>query len=252
MKIDLDHVALASFDSSPVLRALVNDLGATVLFGGFNYGFRAMQVDCGDLRIELIEPHNVESNDFLKRFLDASGPGPHHLTFKTDDIRRDLQNLREAGYHAVGVNIDNPYWQEAFLHPKEAGGTVVQIAESDLDPVALTEGVASTLTDGERGPMMWWEDPGPPAESEAVLRRVVVTTDEMRRALSLYCDLLGGSRTSHDEGWVEISWPGGGKIRLEHAAGRSQGIDRLEWTHDGPDTERMVGGTRFVLQPERS
>jgi hypothetical protein len=36
---------------------------------------------------------------------------------------------------------------------------------------------------------------------------------------------------------------------LELAAGRPEGVDRLEWTHDGPHEERTVGGTRFVLYP---
>ena len=56
-------------------------------------------------------------------------------------------------------------------------------------------------------------------------------------------------RADHGEGWCELRWPSGGCIRLEHAAGRAEGIDRLEWTHDGPQAELTVGGTTFVLYP---
>jgi catechol 2,3-dioxygenase-like lactoylglutathione lyase family enzyme len=249
VKIDLDHVAIATSDVNPILDSLVGDLGAQVLWGGANFGFRAMQVDAGDLRIELLEPYNVEQNDFLERFLMANGEGAHHLTFKTDDIVALIARIESAGYHPVGVNIDNPFWKEAFVHPKEAGGTVVQVAQSgvdsplDIDPSVIPEDMR------EYGPAKWWSDPPPPAATRSILRRVVVTTDEMSVALGLYLDLLGGVREDFGEGFVDLAWPGGGRVRLEHAAGRKEGIDRLEWTHSRPLEERRVGGTRFVLSP---
>jgi catechol 2,3-dioxygenase-like lactoylglutathione lyase family enzyme len=242
-EVELDHVAIATNDVTEVLSTLVGTLGTPVIFGGVNIGFRAMQVAGGDLRIELLEPYNLEQSDFLQRFLDANGEGPHHLTFKTDDIEREIERVREAGYNPVGINISMPFWKEMFIHPKEAGGTVIQIAQSEFGPLDFEREA------GDYGPGKWWPDPPAPAEQRAILRRVVITTDEMSRALGLYADLLGGERSDHGEGWVELSWPDGGKIRLEHAAGRTEGIDRLEWTHDGPETELRVAGTTLVLCP---
>jgi catechol 2,3-dioxygenase-like lactoylglutathione lyase family enzyme len=244
-KVDLDHVAIASRDVRELLDVLVGRFGSPVIFGGFNFGFRAMQVDCGDLRIELLEPHNIEQNDFLERFLQRNGPGPHHLTFKTDDIEAMLVRVADAGFHPVGVNIDNPWWREAFIHPKEAGGTVVQIAQSEMDPMSLDPELIPESIRGP-GPGKWWPDPPEPATERTRLRRVVVTSDEMSNALALYGDLLGGERVDHGDGWAELGWPGGGKIRIEHAAGRPEGIDRIEW--DGPGaTELVVDGACFVV-----
>jgi catechol 2,3-dioxygenase-like lactoylglutathione lyase family enzyme len=241
--IDLDHVAIATRDVSPVVHTLVGEFGSRVLFGGINFGFRAMQLDCGDLRIELLEPYNVEQNDFLERFLLRSGEGPHHLTFKTDDIVALLGRIEAAGFHPVGVNIDNPFWREAFIHPKEAGGTVVQVAQSDFSSDLLDREAS------EYGPGRWWSDPPEPGDVRADLRRVVVTTDEIQRALELYRDILDGERTAWDEGFVELGWPGGGRIRLEAAAGREPGIDRIEWDHAGARTETRVGGATMVRYP---
>jgi hypothetical protein len=153
------------------------------------------------------------------------------------------------GYGPVGVNIDNPFWREAFLHPKEAGGTVVQIAESTLDPMSIDPAVVPEEM-REYGPARWWTWEPHRAVERAMLRRVVVTTDEMTRSLELYGELLGGESSDRGEGWVELSWPGGGRIRLEPAAGRTEGIDRLEWTYRGPRREQPVGGTTFVLYPD--
>jgi methylmalonyl-CoA/ethylmalonyl-CoA epimerase len=241
VKIDLDHVAIGLHDVGPTLQTLVGEFGAPVLFGGANIGFRAMQVDCGGMRIELLEPHNTEMNDFLARFLERNGEGPHHMTFKTDDIEALIARVEGAGYSLVGVNLANPFWREAFIHPKQGGGTVQQIAQSSFEPLDFEQEVR------EYGPGKWWPDPPSRGENRAILKRVVVTTDEMSRALELYGDILGGERAGWDEGWVELEWPGGGHIRLEVAAGRPQGIDRLEWEHDGPRTEERVGGTTMVL-----
>lgn len=248
--IDLDHVALGLRNVGPTLNALVGELGAKVLFGGANVGFRAMQVDAGACRIELLEPWGVEDNDFLERFLERSGEGPHHLTFKTDDIVRDLARAEEAGFVPVNVLLGNPWWQEAFLHPKQAGGTVVQLAQSAIDPTDIDPEVLEAAREGgEYGPGQWWPDPPRPAEKRARLERVVVTTEDLDVAMNLYEDLLGGTSAGFGDGWVDLAWPGGGCVRVEAAAGRSQGIDRLEWTHDGPYVERVIGGARFVLYP---
>jgi catechol 2,3-dioxygenase-like lactoylglutathione lyase family enzyme len=260
MVIDLDHVAIALYDVTRTLHVLAGELGAPVLFGGANLGFRAMQVDGGDLRIELLEPWNIEVNDFLARFLERHGEGPHHLTFKTDDIRSELERAEAAGYHPVGVSIDNPWWMEAFLHPSEAGGTVVQIAQSGVQIAQSGVQIAQAGIESEEfdlqvheyGPGRWWAEPPDPSPNRAILRRVVVTTDEIGRALALYRELLGGDPIAHGEGWTELGWPGGGRIRLEVAAQRPWGINRLEWTHDGRGTDRYVGGTRFVLYSAES
>jgi hypothetical protein len=50
----------------------------------------------------------------------------------------DLADARaraaELGYGVVGYNASVPRWKEAFLHPKEALGIVVQIVESPEEP----------------------------------------------------------------------------------------------------------------------
>ena len=63
---------------------------------------------------------------FLERFLAARGAGPHHFNFVVDDIGEALARIRALGIEPVGVNLANPYWKEAFLHPRVAHGIVIQ------------------------------------------------------------------------------------------------------------------------------
>ena len=246
MKIDLDHVAIALEDIQPTLDVLVGDFGVKPLFGGPNLGFMAMQVDADGLRIELLQRHQVEQFDFLRRFIDANGEGPHHMTFKTDDIEEMLDRIGQAGYTPVGVNIDNSFWREAFIHPKEAGGTVIQVAQSSMDPASFDiDNAPENMREAGFG--RWWKPTPDPAPDRASLQRVVVTTDDMNRAVGLYGDVLQGQRNGWGDGWVEFVWPSGGTVRLEQAAGRPEGVDRIEWSWPGPDTERTVGGARMAL-----
>ncbi|MGH2626839.1 MAG: hypothetical protein ACRDHY_09340, partial [Anaerolineales bacterium] len=63
--------------------------------------------------------------------------GVHHMTLKTDDIARSLDHVRSTGIEPFGVSLDHPGWKEAFLHPKDAHGVLVQIAQSSLDDEGL-------------------------------------------------------------------------------------------------------------------
>ncbi|MCZ7529989.1 MAG: VOC family protein [Acidimicrobiia bacterium] len=149
----LDHVAIATPDARDLLVHLVGTLGGVVIGGDQGVGFRPMQIRVGDgergMTVEILEPWRTSDNDFLERFLDSNGPGPHHLTFKVRDIDDTLALVRDAGYSPVGVNTSDPVWKEFFLHPREAHGTVVQLAESgggDLSgPGALSS--TSIVTD---------------------------------------------------------------------------------------------------------
>ena len=53
------------------------------------------------------------------------------------------------------------------------------------------------------------------------------------------------------EGWIELAWPGAGRLKLEDRPGRPPGVDRLEAdvVGDGPLGERTLAGTRLLLEP---
>jgi catechol 2,3-dioxygenase-like lactoylglutathione lyase family enzyme len=245
---DLDHVALAAADTAPAMRFLTGTLGGTVLSGGQAYGFRPVQVLVGDItggmKIELLEPWDTEHNDFLARFIARTGAGPHHMTFKVKDLDVALDAARDAGFTPVGIERSDPRWQEAFLHPSEAHGTVVQLAQTteDQDRAAW---LAYVGANGAEGSPRWWVDPEPATGPPAYLRRVVLGTPDPAALLPLYAGLLGGVEVSPpDDRGTELEWPRGGRVRIEPRPDVPPGVDRLEV--EGLAAPTNVVGTWFT------
>lgn len=226
--IDLDHVAIATDAVETALATLVGDLGGTVFHGGDGYGFRWVQTRLGDasdgMTVESLVVWRPEVDDFLARFVERFGASAHHVTFKVADIETMLDRCRAAGLHPVGVNLTDPHWQEAFLQPREAHGTVVQLAQTDA-PDDLRTLLPAIPVDGPVGEPRWWPDP-PAAGPEAVtLRRVVLGTPDRMATTTFFTELLAATVEEDDESGTGLAWAGG-RIRLEDA--ERPGVLRLD------------------------
>ncbi|MGH9101598.1 MAG: VOC family protein [Acidimicrobiales bacterium] len=212
--IRLDHVALALERASDGWPRYATELGGRWVTGGDAPGFTAVQLAYANrMRLELLEPARVEANDFLRRFLDRSGPGPHHVTFKVDELEGALEAVRSAGLEPVGVDTSRPGWKEAFLHPRQAHGVVVQLAQ------AAGGGSA-------RPPAGFPPDPAGGAPAELV--HVAHAVADLDRSLELFCGLLGGRTDGRGQGrwgrWVDLTWGGPGLVRLMAPAGDVGGL----------------------------
>ncbi|WP_213698445.1 methylmalonyl-CoA epimerase [Acetomicrobium sp.] len=83
----------------------------------------------GGTEIELLEPTSPESP--ISKFIESRGEGIHHLALKVEDIEAALQELKDKGIRLIdekprcgagGAKI-------AFVHPKAAGGVLLEISE---------------------------------------------------------------------------------------------------------------------------
>jgi len=216
----LDHVAVAVERWADAWPWYAAELGGRWVFGNFTVGFAAHTLRYANgTKLELLRPNAVERDDFLRRFLDRHGVGPHHLTFKVDDLLATLAHAESMGYRPVNVRVDNPLWKEAFLHPSDAPGIVVQIAEEFLE--------ASTQP-----------PPGFPVPAHGEPARFDLVTHGVRDldgALHLFAGLLGGEETgrgdSEDGQWVELGWNGVERLRLLRVR---QGTVADEWVGARP------------------
>ncbi len=215
----LDHVAVAVERWELAWPRYVGQLGGRWRSGGSSVGFAPAQLlYANQAKLELLAPHDWERNPFLRRFLDRSGPGPHHLTFIVANIEQALGEARRAGLEPVNVDLSDPEWREAFLHPRQATGIVVQLAQAAGS----------------------WEAPAPadfpvPHRQPAALHHVAHAVADLDGARALFVDLLGGtvaaegagpgpspstgsgaSQPAGSGGWryVELTWSGPLRIRL--------------------------------------
>jgi len=98
----LDHIALGLHRIADGVPFLVGTLGGRYRDGGPSGAFTGAQWSFAEgEKIELIEPLG-EPNGFMYRFLEARGPGVHHVTFKVPDIvaaaERDADLLAVAAW----------------------------------------------------------------------------------------------------------------------------------------------------------
>ncbi len=77
---------------------------------------------------EVIMPRGEDS--FIERFLDRSGPDAHHVTMEVADWDAAMQACEQHEIEPFGSNegtTDGAAWKDAFLHPKQTGGVLVQL-----------------------------------------------------------------------------------------------------------------------------
>jgi catechol 2,3-dioxygenase-like lactoylglutathione lyase family enzyme len=247
----LDHTAIAVERIADVLPRYAGDLGGGWQGGGPTTGFLGSQLRFAHgMRLEILEPYAVEANDFLRRFLDTNGPGPHHFTFKVPDIIEALRLTEDAGYRPINVNLSSPDWKEAFLHPKDAPGVVVQLAQAtgiwETDPL--------------------FEMPAPRTAGPSAFLYTAHAVARLDEGLRMFASHLGGRETGRGEErfgqYIDLAWPGDGRIRLLELRGgpddpwlrgRAGRVHHLAFAVERPSEvsgAAAQGDGRFEVAPE--
>jgi catechol 2,3-dioxygenase-like lactoylglutathione lyase family enzyme len=262
IKLDFDHVALAANDPTPVLELLVGRLGATDLYGAVDRGFRWVLLHAGDagggMLIELLDAWSVQEDPFLARFLERRGEGAHHLTFKTSDIHASIAAFESAGLEVIDRQLENPVWQEAFVRPRDAHGTIVQLVQTTIvrpplaDMLSVARGPQAGSLDvfaggtGDQVAEPWWVSPEHRGDPVA-LRCVVFAAEAPEAAASFYEHLLGGARVaSRGQDRIELAWPSGAHVGFERAGGNGTGIVALEFEDAAIESFR-IGRTAIAV-----
>ena len=88
----------------------------------------ALDTPTGQLHWEVLQP--VGEHSFIRRFLERRGPGLHHVTFQVGDWERAIAACEAYGVTTFGTTdgvTDGARWAETFIHPRQAGGVLVQL-----------------------------------------------------------------------------------------------------------------------------
>ena len=130
----IDHVAIAVRDYDRAYRFFTILLGAVP---GTSSSVDSMKYlwqnfSLGDLsRLELLTATGPGS--FLNGFLARKDGGVHHITMQTPDIKKAAAELELNGIPYFGYQEYGDAWKELFIHPKDAFGVLIQIAEFTAD-----------------------------------------------------------------------------------------------------------------------
>ena len=234
--IHFDHIAIAVHRLADAPAVLVGTLGGAPVYGAPTgpYNFYQWRFANG-ARLEVLEPAAPDS--FLHRFLAQRGPGIHHVTFKVPSLKEACARAESHGYEIVGYDDSDPEWAEAFLHPRQAQGIVVQLAE------------VRGNSDGVPPP---WPPPTAPANppSPVAVLGLRMRASARDRALKQWSSILHGE-VSEDGNELTFRWPSSPmRLAVEITPSHPEGPITIEYTADRtislPDGPNHALGTNFT------
>lgn len=130
----VDHVGIAVADLDTAINWYQDTFGMKVTHQEINeeQGVREAMLavgTAGGTQLQLLAPLRPDSP--IARFLDRSGPGIQQIAYRVDDIEavsaelesRGLRLLYEAPRRGTAGALIN------FIHPKDAGGVLVELIE---------------------------------------------------------------------------------------------------------------------------
>jgi methylmalonyl-CoA/ethylmalonyl-CoA epimerase len=131
----IDHVGVAVEDMDEAISLYRDRLGMPLLHRERveQFGVDAALLGIGDAHVELLEP--AVSDSPVGEFLERRGPGMHHLAYRTDDIDSALESVRASGLELIDERprIGIRGTRVAFVHPKSAGGVLMELVEPAKD-----------------------------------------------------------------------------------------------------------------------
>jgi methylmalonyl-CoA/ethylmalonyl-CoA epimerase len=129
----IDHVGIAVPDLDEAITFYERVFGLRCVHMETNpeQGVREamLALDSGGAQIQLLAPTGPESP--IAKFLDRTGPGIQQLAYTVSDIDETCADLRSQGLRLL---YDEPRRGTAgsrinFVHPKDAGGVLVELVE---------------------------------------------------------------------------------------------------------------------------
>ena len=129
----IDHVGVAVADLDEAIAFYRDTYGMTLAHEEVNeeQGVREAMMAVGDSgsHIQLLAPLSPEST--IAKFLDRSGPGIQQMAYRVEDLDAVSATLRERGLRLLYAEArrGTAGSRVNFIHPKDAGGILVELVE---------------------------------------------------------------------------------------------------------------------------
>jgi methylmalonyl-CoA/ethylmalonyl-CoA epimerase len=216
-----DHIAIAVPRLADAAAILAGQLGGRSTFGATTdeYRFWHWRYEGGG-DLEVLEPAGADG--FLHRFLAQRGPGIHHVTFTVPNLDEACDRARAQGYSIVGYDGSDPQWKEAFLHPKQAQGSVIQLAETNVVQTSEPSNEAASRR----------RTPNPPPITVLGLR---LSARSRLDANTQWGTVLRGERVDRGANDLVFRWPGSFmRVTVEIDPLRGEGPLCIEYSSGRP------------------
>jgi methylmalonyl-CoA/ethylmalonyl-CoA epimerase len=142
----IDHVGVAVRDLDEAIAFYEQTYGMRLAHQEVNeeQGVREAMMAVGDSGscIQLLAP--LDDDSTIAKFLDRSGPGIQQLAYRVTDLDAVSATLRDRGLRLL---YDEPRRGTSdsrvnFIHPKDAGGILVELVEPAVDREERADDVA--------------------------------------------------------------------------------------------------------------
>ena len=131
----INHIAIVAPDLDEATGFWAEALGLTVsrVEDVEREAVKIAFLPVGESQIEVLQPTTPDSG--VAKYLDKRGPGMHHICLEVDDIEAALDQLKAANVPLINETavVNEHGTRYAFIHPKGAGGVMVELYEVNGD-----------------------------------------------------------------------------------------------------------------------
>ena len=131
--LNLDHVAIAVHDLDQTLAGYETRYNAKVLYREVieSQGVEEAMIPVGGSFVQLLQPLGPETS--VGKFLSKNGEGLHHVAYAVSSIEAALRHLADEGALLIDEEprVGGRGARIAFVHPKDLGGTLIELVELD-------------------------------------------------------------------------------------------------------------------------
>ncbi len=130
---EVHHVGVAVDDLEAAIRTYRELLGGEIEHRDTveDQGVEAASVRVGQSRVELLSPLGFDTP--VGRFLAKRGPGMHHIAYRVEDLRGELERLAAAGVELIDSEPRTGLFglQVAFVHPDAVHGVLTELVADE-------------------------------------------------------------------------------------------------------------------------
>ncbi len=127
----IDHIGIAVKSEENATQVFARVLGfqPTKKEEVESEGVLTIFYELGQSKVELLVATTAESP--IAKFIEKRGEGIHHIAFEVDDIKAEIQRMKEEGFTVLNnepkAGADNKLI--CFLHPKDVNGVLIELCQ---------------------------------------------------------------------------------------------------------------------------